>query len=209
MGATRHPRDGTPSFVFDDESRAPPPIANSEELTLPLDPEELRMLEIFHKSFNLPGLRLGLVRPVADDDYYPPDHEEDDDQEQPPPAPPPQQHREEAYAPAGGSRRAGRAAAAASRPAYEEPDASAELHALLQQTRAMRLDVGAVLDGEAPTIDDEAIGEELHGGGEPAHASAHLTHQRQVLRPGSRPSSSAGTSSKPSSVSGRARPRRW
>jgi hypothetical protein len=40
---------------------------------LPLDREELEMLAVFHKSFNLPGLRYGLVTPVAKDDYYPPE----------------------------------------------------------------------------------------------------------------------------------------
>ena len=48
---------------------------------LPLDREELEMLAVFHKSFNLPGLRYGLVTPVAKDDYYPPEeHDTNADQ---------------------------------------------------------------------------------------------------------------------------------
>ena len=48
---------------------------------LPLDREELEMLAVFHKSFNLPGLRFGLVTPVAKDDYYPPEeHDTNADQ---------------------------------------------------------------------------------------------------------------------------------
>ena len=140
------------------------------------------MLKIFHKSFNLPGLRHGLVRPVLEDDYYPPDFEEE------PPRP--------AASSSGGGGSSG--ARRSRRPVYEEPDRAAELQALLQQTRAMHLDVDRTLAGEvAETIDDEAIGEEL----EPASAAAHA-HQRQVLR---RPGSS-GTS-KPSSATGRARGR--
>ncbi|KAL3894173.1 MAG: hypothetical protein SGPRY_013878, partial [Prymnesium sp.] len=38
---------------------------------LVLEREELRMLQIFHRSFNLPGIRLGLVNPVCTDDYFP------------------------------------------------------------------------------------------------------------------------------------------
>ena len=39
------------------------------------------MLAVFHKSFNLPGLRYGLVTPVAKDDYYPPEeHDTNADQ---------------------------------------------------------------------------------------------------------------------------------
>ena len=83
-------------------------------------------------------------------------------------------------------------------PAYEEPDASHELNALLQQTRAMRLDVDHVLGDDAGTIDDETIGEAII-----EEPEMHATHQRQVLR---RPGSSG---SKPSSATGRARPRRW
>ena len=43
---------------------------------LVLDKEELEMLQTFHRSFNLPGLRYGLVTPVAKEDYYPPDEAE-------------------------------------------------------------------------------------------------------------------------------------
>ena len=31
------------------------------------------MLNVFHRSFNLPGLRYGLFTPVAKEDYYPPE----------------------------------------------------------------------------------------------------------------------------------------
>jgi hypothetical protein len=41
------------------------------EQDLVLDRDELQMLEIFHRSFNLPGLRLGLVRPHCSEDYFP------------------------------------------------------------------------------------------------------------------------------------------
>jgi hypothetical protein len=44
--------------------------------TLLLDADELRMLEIFHRSFNLPGLRLGLVKPVCSEDYLPQEDEQ-------------------------------------------------------------------------------------------------------------------------------------
>lgn len=212
MGATRDPRDRA-SFVTETADRQLPPpalVPSPDELTLPLDREELRMLEIFHKSFNLPGLRFGLVRPVADEDYYPPDDEEfepDDDED----APPPQQQRQRGSpaAGSGGSSRAAARVARPARPAYEEPDAATELQQMLERTRAMRLGVDAVLDG-APEIDDEAIGEELGGGGAAEDVSdAVRAHQRQVLRPGSRPTSSSGAGSKPPSANGRARPRRW
>lgn len=41
-----------------------------------LDREELEMLRVFHRSFNLPGLRLGLVNPVCHDDFFPPDEDQ-------------------------------------------------------------------------------------------------------------------------------------
>ena len=54
---------------------APPSPDPTLEETLPLDKDELRQLEIFHRSFNLPGLRLGLVRPVCTEDYLPEEDE--------------------------------------------------------------------------------------------------------------------------------------
>ena len=195
MGAQRHL-----PHLHEHDSRAPPP-PNDEALTLPLDQEELRMLSIFHKSFNLPGLRFGLVRPVIEDDYYPPDDdfEHDTDADPQPVLPPPQ--------PA--SRSARNASSSSSqprrpRPVYEEPDTSEQLSALLQKTRAMHLAADQVLagEGDAPEIEDEAIGIE------DPEPYAQPVHQRQVLsRPGSssvRPGSSGA--SKPSSASGR-RPR--
>lgn len=187
MGARpRHPHGGAASIDLSDEPRPlPQPDA---ELTLPLDADELRMLEVFHKSFKLPGLRLGLVKPVLDEDYYPPD--EDFDEHPGADALPP---------PRTDSERRGVSTAAAplpKRPAYEEPDMNGELTALLQQTRAMRVDADHVLTGEdAPTIDDEAIVDEP----EPIMQAA-AAHQRQIRRPGS-------SGSKPSSATGRARGR--
>ena len=50
---------------------APPPADVEQDLVL--DREELRMLEIFDRSFQLPGLRLGLLKPICSEDYYPED----------------------------------------------------------------------------------------------------------------------------------------
>lgn len=188
-------------------ARHPPPVAaHDAELTLAIDAEEMRMLEIFHRSFNLPGLRLGLVKPVISEDYYPPDEDdfEPDPDEEEAAAPPPA--------------RAAPAAAAAPRrqraPAYQEPDRAAELNALLAQTKGLRLEVDQTLAGEvADEVVEEAI--ELEG----ATAPGAGAHQRQVRaqRPssGSRPHSAAGSrpqsaaGSKPPSAAGRPRPSRW
>ena len=43
---------------------------------LVLDAEELAALQTFHKSFNLPGLRFGLVNAVCRDDHFPPEDEQ-------------------------------------------------------------------------------------------------------------------------------------
>lgn len=43
----------------------------SHSSDLVLEKEELEMLRIFHRSFNLPGLRLGIINPVCVDDYFP------------------------------------------------------------------------------------------------------------------------------------------
>ena len=43
----------------------------TESSDLVLDREDLEALHIFHRSFNLPGLRLGLINPVCADDYFP------------------------------------------------------------------------------------------------------------------------------------------
>ena len=195
MGAQRHPRDGGFSEAFDEAARhAAPP--NAEELVLPLEPDEMRMLQIFHKSFNLPGLRLGLVRPVAEEDYYPPDEEFEEE----PPVPPPQQHQRGPPPATATHRRA--VGTGAPHGHTEEPDRASELAALLQRTRAMHLATEQVLAGaetDALTIDDEAIADE------PDPPSFAAAHQRQVLR---RPGSSGSAhGSKPSSAAGRARGR--
>lgn len=51
----------------------PPLDDGNVELDLVLDREELDMLKVFHRSFNLPGLRHGLLNPVCKDDYFPPE----------------------------------------------------------------------------------------------------------------------------------------
>ena len=62
-----------------EQPRPPDDVGGADPL--PLDREELEMLAVFHKSFNLPGLRYGLVTPVAKDDYYPPEeHDTNADQ---------------------------------------------------------------------------------------------------------------------------------
>jgi len=55
-----------------------PPVDDGDpEMDLVLDREELEMLKVFHRSFNLPGLRHGLLNPVCKEDYYPPEEGED------------------------------------------------------------------------------------------------------------------------------------
>eukprot|EP00962_Isochrysis_galbana_P055388 scaffold27151_cov163-Isochrysis_galbana.AAC.2 len=56
------------------QAQTPPPEVGTEDLVL--DAADLRALKIFHESFKLPGLRLGLLTPVCRDDYYPDDFEE-------------------------------------------------------------------------------------------------------------------------------------
>ena len=46
-----------------------------EALDLVLDREELEMLQVFHRSFKLPGLRHGLLKLVCSEDYYPEEEE--------------------------------------------------------------------------------------------------------------------------------------
>ena len=55
-------------------TQADPDSGGSEALAL--DTEDLRALKIFHRSFNLPGIRLGLVAPVSRDEYFPPEERE-------------------------------------------------------------------------------------------------------------------------------------
>ena len=55
------------------EDVAPPPPPPVDALDLVLDKDELEMLQIFHRSFKLPGLQHGLLKPVCTDDYFPED----------------------------------------------------------------------------------------------------------------------------------------
>jgi len=119
MGAP--PRD--PSFArFDTSDDLPTPPA-ADALDMPLDKDELDMLAIFHKSFNLPGLRHGLIRPVLSTDYYP----EEEDEEEQPAAQQRDQRRSEPRA------------------RYEEPSAASQLNELLRNTRNLHLEVRALL----------------------------------------------------------------
>ena len=216
MGARRE----TPSrdsfaarFGANDGVPVPPPPPTEE--VLPLDKEELDMLAIFHKSFNLPGLRHGLVRPVLDTDYFPEEEEEAVDEQSP----------------------SGRAAARAPRPRYEEPDAVEELKELLARTRGLQLEVNAdatlssihvlahacachheqvddALATDAPTVDDE-IDEAIESAVDQqstASRPVHGSHQRQMrsVRPmsASRPPSS-GLRPPSGGATANARPRRW
>ena len=45
----------------------------AEDTDLVLEADEVRALQIFHRSFNLPGLRFGLVNVVCQDDHFPPE----------------------------------------------------------------------------------------------------------------------------------------
>lgn len=69
------------ALSVDDPHRAlherPPVDEGDPEMDLVLDREELEMLKVFHRSFNLPGLRHGLLNPVCKEDYYPPEEGED------------------------------------------------------------------------------------------------------------------------------------
>ena len=66
-----------------EQPRPPDDVGVEYSDPLLLDREELEMLAVFHKSFNLPGLRYGLVTPVAKEDYYPPE-EHNPNADQPP-----------------------------------------------------------------------------------------------------------------------------
>ena len=52
------------------------PTDPTESSDLVLEREELEMLRTFHRSFNLPGLRLGLINPICADDYFPKEEQE-------------------------------------------------------------------------------------------------------------------------------------
>lgn len=53
------------------ESNHPAPPPPLDPLDLVLDRDELEMLEVFHRSFNLPGLRHNLLKPICHEDYFP------------------------------------------------------------------------------------------------------------------------------------------
>ncbi|KAL1519807.1 hypothetical protein AB1Y20_023314 [Prymnesium parvum] len=53
------------------DSVGPSNAEPTDSTDLVLEKDELEMLRIFHRSFNLPGLRLGLINPVCADDYFP------------------------------------------------------------------------------------------------------------------------------------------
>ena len=126
-------------------SRAAVDLADREDLVL--DREELRMLEIFDRSFQLPGLRLGLLNPVCSEDYYPEDEfeaDEDAPQQQPPPAPTrPQPAQATAQPPPQ------RPPQRQPRPKPPpEPSPADELRALLAQTEALKVHTEEVLEEE-------------------------------------------------------------
>mmetsp|Transcript_39913 Transcript_39913/g.105449 ORF Transcript_39913/g.105449 Transcript_39913/m.105449 type:complete len:162 (+) Transcript_39913:71-556(+) len=79
MARTRHPSDAAfdhePACAAEHDSQPPPPPV--DPLDLVLDREELEMLKIFHRSFKLPGLQFGLLKPVCYEDYYPEDEAHD------------------------------------------------------------------------------------------------------------------------------------
>ena len=68
-----------PEATADPVRRVELPPDGVDALDLVLERDELEALQVFHRSFNLPGLRFGLLNPVCDEDYYPPDHEEEED----------------------------------------------------------------------------------------------------------------------------------
>lgn len=63
---------GAPSRL-EPEALTSAPDGDDGCLDLVLDREDLEALRVFHKSFNLPGLRFGLLNPICSDDYYPED----------------------------------------------------------------------------------------------------------------------------------------
>ena len=53
------------------QTTQPPADLQLPQNDLVLDRDEIEMLQAFHRSFNLPGLRFGLVNVVDREDYYP------------------------------------------------------------------------------------------------------------------------------------------
>ena len=185
--------------------------------TLVLERDEMQMLEAFHRSFNLPGLKLGLVRAVCEEDWLPPEDDAEDTfeslsppqqqfNELPPPRPPPPQQQQHGHPP----RRHNPAAPPlrpARRPAVDddEPEASKELSELLARTRGLTVEAGHVLEDEEMVAEEEEIVEEQeeeeHYMGEElapvsTTGSALISRGQVVRRPGSaahRPCSSAGS----------------
>ena len=199
MGAARVPPDEDESSFSAREPQPITPAAQAAAQVLPLDREELRMLEVFHRSFNLPGLRLGLVQPVIEDEYYPEDFEEqhaDADDGQRPHDPP------EHVSPSHEQRQHANPRACA---VYHEPDVSAEMSALLAQTRGLHVEAAHVLDDEEIVEEEDIPSDTGHVDEafrpqqqqQQQQYSAAATHTRKVLsRPGSaaRPPSAGGSS---------------
>ena len=126
---------------------APAPPA-PEALDLVLDREELEMLQVFHRSFKLPGLRHGLLKLVCSEDYYP-------EEEEAPQLP------SEGAAPA----------------RYHEPTAAERLEALRKQTEALRVQADEVLEEEEAILEEDvtppppAVRQEA---GRPSSSGAHV-----------------------------------
>ena len=195
--------------------------ANAE--TLMLDRDEMQMLEAFHRSFNLPGLKHGLVRAMCEEDWLPPEEDEEVVSSPPPQQqfnepPPPQQQQQQQQQQA---RRRNPAAPPLVQPRRQvpsygddEPEAAKELSDLLARTRGLHMEVGEVLEVEDEVGDEivEAIAEEeeeRYVGTEmerpaalAAAGSALISRGPVVRRPGSaaqRPGSSSLGSRPPSS----------
>ena len=132
-------------------ARAPaaPPPADVQQEDLVLDRDELRMLDIFDRSFQLPGLRLGLLKPICSEDYYPEDEWEEEEETEgahhgqpaaslprpsPDAHPPPQRHRRP--------------------PPPAEPTPADDLRALLAETQRLHAQVDEVLEEEIHTMEE-------------------------------------------------------
>lgn len=142
---------------------------SDDALDLVLGRDELDMLEVFHRSFNLPGLRLGLLRPVCTDDYFP----------------------EEEEAAVVDPAIAAEAAAFAAR-AANEPSAADELAKLLQKSTTLHAAVDEVLEEEIDTAPEPEPMVTLPRVGTHTHSRSILRRPSSGVRGGSssRPTSS-------------------
>lgn len=122
---------------------APPPADVEQDLVL--DREELRMLEIFDRSFQLPGLRLGLLKPICSEDYYPEDEWEEEEQEGAQPGPASTSRRSPDGHPSAQRHR---------RPPPPEPTPADDLRALLTETQRLHLQVDEVLEEEIQPMEE-------------------------------------------------------